>query len=89
MGRSWKRVATTPRQSFTRQCAFKRLKSLLHLDHLRAFDPKLAQTYLLAKVLGALLVDAFQNPDGSFFPYGYPVRADIQRRLALYPTHLE
>ncbi len=71
------------------ECAFKRLKSLLHLDHLRAFDPKLAQTYLLAKVLGALLVDAFQNPEGSFFPYGYPVRADIPRRLALYPTHRE
>ncbi len=29
---------------------------LRYCDHLRAFDPKLAQTYLLAKVLGALLV---------------------------------
>jgi hypothetical protein len=36
---------------------FKRLKSLLHLDHLRAQDPQLAQTYLLGKLLAALLLD--------------------------------
>jgi hypothetical protein len=36
---------------------FKRLKSLLHLDHLRAHDPQLAQTYLLGKLLSALLLD--------------------------------
>lgn len=35
----------------------KRLKSLLHLDQLRAQDPGLAQVYLLGKMLGALLVD--------------------------------
>lgn len=36
---------------------FKRLKSLLHFDHLRAQDPQLVQTYLLAKILAALLLD--------------------------------
>ena len=36
---------------------FKRLKSLLHLDHLRAQDPRLAQSYLLGKLLAALLLD--------------------------------
>ena len=36
---------------------FKRLKSLLHLDHLRAHDPQLAQVYLLGKLLAALLLD--------------------------------
>jgi hypothetical protein len=36
---------------------FKRLKSLFHLDHLRAQTPALAQVYLLAKLLGALLMD--------------------------------
>jgi hypothetical protein len=47
---------------------FKRLKSLLCFDHLRAQDPRLAQTYLLAKILAALLLDALvqqaeeQNP---------------------------
>ncbi len=38
---------------------FKRLKSLLHLDHLRARDPQLARAYLLGKVLVALLLDHF------------------------------
>ena len=33
-------------------CAFKRLKSLLHRDALRAFDPQRAQTYLLAQWRG-------------------------------------
>jgi IS4 transposase len=36
---------------------FKRLKSLLHLDHLRAQNPQLAQVYLLGKLLAALLLD--------------------------------
>lgn len=39
------------------EIAFKRLKGVLHLDHLRAQDPDLAQSYLLAKLLGALMVD--------------------------------
>ena len=48
---------------------FKRLKSLLHFDQLRAQDPQLAQTYLLAKLLAALLLDRLvqqaeaDNPD--------------------------
>ena len=37
----------------------KRLKSVGHLDHLRAKDPHLAQVYLLGKLLAALLVDQF------------------------------
>jgi DDE family transposase len=36
---------------------FKRLKSILHLDQLRAHDPQLARAYLLAKLLAALLLD--------------------------------
>jgi hypothetical protein len=71
------------------ECAVKRWKSLRHLDRLRAFDPKLVQTSLLAKVLGALLGDALQNPDPSFSPYGYPLGVNAQRRLALYPKNWE
>jgi hypothetical protein len=47
----------------------KRLKSLLHFDALRAKDPNLAQTYVLAKLLLALLIDdmthqvALQQPE--------------------------
>jgi hypothetical protein len=36
---------------------FKRYKSIFQLDRLRADDPQLVQTYLLAKLLAALLVD--------------------------------
>jgi hypothetical protein len=38
------------------EIAFKRLKGIIQLDHLRAKDPALAQAYLLAKLLAALLV---------------------------------
>ena len=65
------------------ECAFKRLKSLIHIDELRAFDEDLAETYLLAKMLGAVLVDAIRTKGPAFSPYGFPVRADTQRRLAL------
>ncbi len=47
----------------------KRSKSLSHLDHLRAQDPHLVQTYLLAKLLAAMLLDSLihqvqvQQPD--------------------------
>lgn len=48
---------------------FKRYKSLLQLDHLRAKDPALAQTYLLGKLLAILILDGLihhtqlQQPD--------------------------
>lgn len=70
------------------EIAFKRLKSLLHIDELRAFDPDLAQTYLLAKLLGAVLVDAIRTQGPDFSPYGFPVRADVLRRVAYFPTDL-
>ncbi len=40
---------------------FKRLKSILHLDQLRAKGPELAQTYLLGKVLAALIIDVMTD----------------------------
>lgn len=39
------------------ELVFKRLKSILDLDQLRAKDPELAQAYLLGKLLAALLLD--------------------------------
>jgi hypothetical protein len=53
------------------ELAFKRLKSLLFLDNLRARDPDLAQAYLLAKLLGALLAEELMDRAGSFSPWGY------------------
>ena len=51
------RIVTLYRLRWQIELLFKRLKSLLHLDDLRAHDPRLAQTYLLGKLLGALLLD--------------------------------
>jgi hypothetical protein len=51
------RVLTLYRLRWQVELVFKRLKSLLHFDHLRAKDPELAQTYLLAKLLSALLLE--------------------------------
>jgi hypothetical protein len=42
------------------ELVFKRLKSLLALDGLRAKDPQLAMVYLLGKVLAALLIERIQ-----------------------------
>ena len=39
------------------QLCIKRLKSLLNFDHFRAKDPRVVQTYLLAKLLIAFMID--------------------------------
>ncbi len=57
------------------ELAFKRLKSLLHLDQLRARDPDLAQTYLLAKILAALLAEELIVRAGDFSPWGFQLVA--------------
>ncbi len=40
------------------ELAFKRLKSLLHIDRLRAFDPELAKTWIYAHLIAALVIDS-------------------------------
>lgn len=52
------------------ELAFKRIKSLLHLN-LRARNEDTARTYLLANILGALLVDELCGNALSFFPWGF------------------
>jgi hypothetical protein len=47
---------------------FKRLKSLLDLDLLRAKDQALAQVYLLGKLLAALLIDQMTDRAAAFHP---------------------
>jgi hypothetical protein len=51
------------------ELAIKRLKGLWQLDHLRAKDPDLAQTYLLGKLLGALLSAALTGRGRAVAPY--------------------
>jgi hypothetical protein len=65
------------------ELAFKKLKSLLHLDNLRAKDPELARTYLLAKLLGALIVEELSGAALSFFPWGYRLPAETTQPLAV------
>ena len=43
---------------------------------------------LLAKLLGAVLVDAIRTQGPDFSPYGFPVRSDIPRRVAYFPNDL-
>lgn len=64
------------------EIAFKRLKSLLHLDHRRAKGPALARTYLYAKLLGALLVEELAGSSLSFFPWGYRLFPTDRQSLA-------
>jgi Transposase DDE domain len=60
---------------------FKRLKSIIHLDHLRARDPKLASVYLLAKLLAALLLDRLS---AIFLVQRFPYGNDLVRPLSLW-----
>jgi|WetSurMetagenome_2_1015567.scaffolds.fasta_scaffold158289_2 hypothetical protein len=53
------------------ELAFKRMKSLLELDHLPAKDPPLAQTFIYAKLLGALLLEDMTEEFLSFSPWGH------------------
>ena len=62
------------------ECVFKRLKSILHFDHLRSKDPQIAQVYLLAKILSALLVGEIQ----SRFIHQDPQRFTSQERPVSY-----
>jgi hypothetical protein len=64
------------------ELAFKRLKSLLHLDALRAKDPDLAQTYLYAKLLAAILVDDLTEHQLGVSPWGYAVPRPSRVHLA-------
>ena len=52
------------------ELAFKRIKSLLHLN-LRARKEDTARTYLLANIMGALLVEELCGNALSFFPWGF------------------
>lgn len=50
------------------EIAFKRLKSLLHIDRLPAKDPDLARTWLLAHIIAALLIEDHADEALAFPP---------------------
>lgn len=56
------RVANLYRLRWQIELAFKRLKSLLHLDGLRARDPELAKAWIFTNLLAAFLIDDMLQP---------------------------
>lgn len=58
------------------ELAFKRLKSLLALGHLKKVDPQGAQAWLQGKLLVAILIESLIALAERFSPWGYPIDAD-------------
>jgi Transposase DDE domain len=59
------------------ELAFKRLKSLLALGHLKKFDPQGARAWLQGKLLVAILIESLIALAERFSPWGYPIVADV------------
>ena len=64
------------------ELVFKRLKSVLKLNRLRAKDERLARTYLISKILGALVVEELCGAALSFFPWGFRLPRTAAEPLA-------
>lgn len=65
---SAEQVADCYRLRWQIELAFKRLKSLLHLDALRAKEPELAKAWIFANLLVAFLIDDIIQPSLDFPP---------------------
>lgn len=63
-------VLETYRFRWQVELSFKRLKSLLHLDDLPAKEPDLAQTFICAKIIAAILLDRLAERSRDFSPWG-------------------
>jgi hypothetical protein len=74
-------IVTLYRMRWQIELYIKRLKSLLEFDHLRAKDPRVVQTYLLAKVLIALMVDEMTNQASFQYPDWFD---SIERPVSIY-----
>lgn len=53
------------------ELAFKRLKGILEMDEMSAKDEELCRTFLLAKIIAALLVEELARAHIAFSPWGY------------------
>lgn len=69
------------------ELAFKRLKSLLHLDSLPSREGPTAKSWILARLIAAALAQKLVQPAGPLSPWGYELRAIGPRRSAEKPTH--
>lgn len=61
------------------ELAFKRLKSLLGLGHLKKTDEEVAKAWLQGKLLVAFLIEALIASAERFFPWGYPLSTEPQQ----------
>jgi len=61
------------------ELAFKRLKSLLGLGHLKKTDETAAKAWLQGKLLVAFLIEALIASADRFFPWGYPLSTETQQ----------
>ncbi len=71
-------IADLYRMRWQVELAFKRLKSLLSLDALRAKDPALARSYVMGKLIAALLIQCIADQCRAISPYGVPLRRQAQ-----------
>lgn len=55
------------------ELAFKRLKSIIGLGHLKKTDIEAAKAWIHGKLLVAFLIEALIGAGQSFFPWGYPI----------------
>lgn len=65
-------VLETYRARWQIELAFKRLKSLLGLGHLKKMDPEGAKAWLHGKLFVAMLIEAMIACGEKFSPWGYP-----------------
>jgi hypothetical protein len=61
------------------EIAFKRLKSLIELGHLRKTDLEGAKAWIHGKLLVAFLIEALIVAGERFFPWGYPISQDLPK----------
>lgn len=69
---SGERVMEIYRRRWQIELVFKRLKSLLHLGHLKKYDPEVTIAWIHGKLFYAALIEKFIKSGESFFPWGYP-----------------
>ena len=60
------------------ELAFKRLKSIMGLGHLKKTDVDAAKAWIHGKLFVAFLIEALISEGERFSPWGYPISHDIQ-----------
>ena len=80
-----KNKITLTKALVVKNAAFKRLKSLLQLGHLKKLDAQGAKAWLQGKLLVACLIETFILTAERFSPWGYlgPEEAATAQALAL------